>query len=84
MLDEWYTKMPNLKIKNINKVVPFMFMVHIFIGNNGFKSTFNFAFSGRKAGKGCYLYQPGVRAKNLNPGAKEIMERFKIPSNPET
>lgn len=41
-------------------------------------------FLGRKAGKGCYLYQPGVRAKNLNPGAKEIMERFKIPSNPET
>ncbi|XP_069742664.1 trifunctional enzyme subunit alpha, mitochondrial-like [Narcine bancroftii] len=40
-------------------------------------------FLGRKTGKGCYLYQAGVKAKNLNPGAKEILDRLKLPANPE-
>nr|UXL88868.1 mitochondrial trifunctional protein subunit alpha isoform 1 [Potamotrygon motoro]UXL88869.1 mitochondrial trifunctional protein subunit alpha isoform 2 [Potamotrygon motoro] len=40
-------------------------------------------FLGRKAGKGCYLYQAGVKAKNLNPGAKEILDHLKLPENPE-
>lgn len=40
-------------------------------------------FLGRKAGKGCYLYQAGVKAKNVNPGAKEILDHLKLPGNPE-
>ncbi|XP_072355092.1 hydroxyacyl-CoA dehydrogenase trifunctional multienzyme complex subunit alpha b isoform X3 [Scyliorhinus torazame] len=40
-------------------------------------------FLGRKAGKGCYLYQAGVKGKTLNPGAKEILDRFKLPVNLE-
>uniref|UniRef100_UPI00398E7D7B hydroxyacyl-CoA dehydrogenase trifunctional multienzyme complex subunit alpha b n=1 Tax=Pristiophorus japonicus TaxID=55135 RepID=UPI00398E7D7B len=40
-------------------------------------------FLGRKTGKGCYLYQAGVKGKTLNPGAKEILDRFKLPANPE-
>ncbi|XP_048453152.1 trifunctional enzyme subunit alpha, mitochondrial isoform X2 [Rhincodon typus] len=40
-------------------------------------------FLGRKTGKGCYLYQAGVKGKTLNPGAKEILERFKLPANLE-
>ncbi|XP_062891995.1 trifunctional enzyme subunit alpha, mitochondrial-like [Mobula hypostoma] len=40
-------------------------------------------FLGRKTGKGCYLYQAGVKAKNLNPGAKEILDHLKLPGNPE-
>ncbi|XP_067880171.1 hydroxyacyl-CoA dehydrogenase trifunctional multienzyme complex subunit alpha b [Heterodontus francisci] len=40
-------------------------------------------FLGRKAGKGCYLYQAGVKRKSLNPGAKEILDRFKLPASLE-
>ncbi|XP_059501667.1 trifunctional enzyme subunit alpha, mitochondrial-like isoform X2 [Stegostoma tigrinum] len=40
-------------------------------------------FLGRKTGKGCYLYQAGVKGKTLNPGTKEILERFKLPANVE-
>ncbi|XP_078069108.1 trifunctional enzyme subunit alpha, mitochondrial-like [Mustelus asterias] len=40
-------------------------------------------FLGRKAGKGCYVYQPGVKGKTLNPGAKEILDRFRLPVNLE-
>ncbi|XP_067840534.1 trifunctional enzyme subunit alpha, mitochondrial-like [Heptranchias perlo] len=39
-------------------------------------------FLGRKTGKGYFLYQAGVKGKNLNPGAKEILDRFKLPVNP--
>ncbi|XP_051880624.1 hydroxyacyl-CoA dehydrogenase trifunctional multienzyme complex subunit alpha a [Pristis pectinata] len=47
------------------------------------KSMVEKGFLGRKAGKGCYLYQAGTKAKNLNPGAKEILDRLKLPANPE-
>ncbi|XP_072419500.1 trifunctional enzyme subunit alpha, mitochondrial-like [Chiloscyllium punctatum] len=40
-------------------------------------------FLGRKTGKGCFIYQAGVKGKTLNPGAKEIFERFKLPANLE-
>ncbi|XP_078397568.1 trifunctional enzyme subunit alpha, mitochondrial-like [Cetorhinus maximus] len=40
-------------------------------------------FLGRKTGKGCYLYQAGAKGKTLNPGAKEILGRFKLPANLE-
>uniref|UniRef100_A0ACB8G950 Uncharacterized protein n=1 Tax=Sphaerodactylus townsendi TaxID=933632 RepID=A0ACB8G950_9SAUR len=40
-------------------------------------------FLGRKAGKGFYIYQQGVKNRNINTGMGEILERFKIPANPE-
>ncbi|XP_063040658.1 hydroxyacyl-CoA dehydrogenase trifunctional multienzyme complex subunit alpha b [Engraulis encrasicolus] len=35
-------------------------------------------FKGRKSGKGCYVYQPGIKSKDVNPGALEILEKFKM------
>ncbi|KAG2468072.1 ECHA enzyme, partial [Polypterus senegalus] len=40
-------------------------------------------FMGRKSGKGCYIYQEGVKSKNVNPGLEEIVEKFKLPVNSE-
>ncbi|XP_077186901.1 trifunctional enzyme subunit alpha, mitochondrial [Paroedura picta] len=40
-------------------------------------------FLGRKAGKGFYIYQEGVKNRSINTGTDEILERFKIPANPE-
>ncbi|KAK1171788.1 trifunctional enzyme subunit alpha, mitochondrial-like [Acipenser oxyrinchus oxyrinchus] len=40
-------------------------------------------FKGRKSGKGCYVYQEGTKNKNVNPGVEEILEKFKIPVNPD-
>ncbi|XP_041105751.1 trifunctional enzyme subunit alpha, mitochondrial-like isoform X2 [Polyodon spathula] len=40
-------------------------------------------FKGRKSGKGCYVYQEGTKNKSVNPGVEEILEKFKIPVNPE-
>ncbi|XP_007898654.2 trifunctional enzyme subunit alpha, mitochondrial [Callorhinchus milii] len=39
-------------------------------------------FLGRKSGKGNFIYQPGSKTRALNPGAKEILEQFKLPINP--
>ncbi|KAL2098927.1 hypothetical protein ACEWY4_005407 [Coilia grayii] len=35
-------------------------------------------FKGRKSGKGCYVYQPGIKTKDVNPEALEILEKFKM------
>ncbi|MGH0125498.1 UNVERIFIED_CONTAM: hypothetical protein FKN15_054595 [Acipenser sinensis] len=40
-------------------------------------------FKGRKSGKGCYVYQEGTKNKNVNPGVEEILQKFKIPVNPD-
>ncbi|MBN3297623.1 ECHA enzyme, partial [Amia calva] len=40
-------------------------------------------FMGRKSGKGNYVYQQGTKNKNVNPGAEEILEKYKIPANPQ-
>ncbi|XP_044277005.1 trifunctional enzyme subunit alpha, mitochondrial [Varanus komodoensis] len=40
-------------------------------------------FLGRKAGKGFYLYQEGVKNRNVNAGMDEILERFQVGAKPE-
>ncbi|NXU54876.1 ECHA enzyme, partial [Turnix velox] len=40
-------------------------------------------FLGRKAGKGFYIYQEGVKNRSLNSGMDEILERFKLTARPE-
>lgn len=39
--------------------------------------------TGRKAGKGFYVYQEGVKNRSVNSGMDEILARFKMPANPE-
>ncbi|XP_066530635.1 hydroxyacyl-CoA dehydrogenase trifunctional multienzyme complex subunit alpha b [Hoplias malabaricus] len=39
-------------------------------------------FKGRKSGRGCYVYQPGLKHKAVNPELEEILETFKITPNP--
>ncbi|KAL6477917.1 hypothetical protein MHYP_G00137520 [Metynnis hypsauchen] len=39
-------------------------------------------FKGRKSGKGCYLYQPGLKHKEVNPELEEILELYKMTPNP--
>ncbi|KAL7873339.1 hypothetical protein AOLI_G00124100 [Acnodon oligacanthus] len=39
-------------------------------------------FKGRKSGKGCYLYQPGLKHKDVNPELEEILELYKMTPNP--
>nr|ATA58412.1 mitochondrial ECHA [Eulimnogammarus verrucosus] len=35
-------------------------------------------YHGRKSGKGCFLYEKGVKDRPVNPGAEEILKRFKV------
>lgn len=39
-------------------------------------------FKGRKSGKGCYLYQPGLKVKLINSEIKDILEKYKLTPNP--
>lgn len=39
-------------------------------------------FKGRKSGKGCYVYQPGLKTKDVNPEIGDILEQFKLTPNP--
>ncbi|XP_072313744.1 hydroxyacyl-CoA dehydrogenase trifunctional multienzyme complex subunit alpha b [Eucyclogobius newberryi] len=39
-------------------------------------------FKGRKSGKGCYVYQPGLKTKELNSEMDEILEKYKLTPNP--
>uniref|UniRef100_A0A8C1JNT0 Trifunctional enzyme subunit alpha, mitochondrial n=1 Tax=Cyprinus carpio TaxID=7962 RepID=A0A8C1JNT0_CYPCA len=38
-------------------------------------------FKGRKSGKGCYIYQPGLKRRDVNTEALEILESYKLTSS---
>ncbi|KAM8952311.1 trifunctional enzyme subunit alpha, mitochondrial isoform 2-T2 [Pelodytes ibericus] len=40
-------------------------------------------FLGRKSGKGFYTYQEGVKTRSVNSGTEEILEKFKLQSQPQ-
>uniref|UniRef100_A0A3B3WGF4 Trifunctional enzyme subunit alpha, mitochondrial n=1 Tax=Poecilia mexicana TaxID=48701 RepID=A0A3B3WGF4_9TELE len=46
------------------------------------KTMVDLGFKGRKSGKGCYIYQPGRKGKDVNPDIGDILEKFKITPNP--
>ena len=35
-------------------------------------------YHGRKSGKGCFVYDKGVKDKPVNPGAQEILNKYKV------
>lgn len=37
---------------------------------------------GRKSGKGCYIYQPGLKTREVNPELGDILEKYKLTPNP--
>uniref|UniRef100_A0A673YH94 Trifunctional enzyme subunit alpha, mitochondrial n=1 Tax=Salmo trutta TaxID=8032 RepID=A0A673YH94_SALTR len=39
-------------------------------------------FKGRKSGKGCYVYTPGLKSKDVNPDIDDLLEKFKLTPNP--
>lgn len=41
-----------------------------------------FPLAGRKALKGFYIYQEGVKNRSLNSGMDELLARFKLSANP--
>ncbi|KAJ8391495.1 hypothetical protein AAFF_G00088170 [Aldrovandia affinis] len=46
------------------------------------KTMVDKGFKGRKSGKGCYVYEAGVKDKSVNPGVEEILEKFKMVAPP--
>lgn len=39
--------------------------------------------AGRKAGKGFYVYQEGVKNRSVNSGMDEILQKFRVTPNPD-
>ncbi|CAL8273337.1 unnamed protein product [Merluccius merluccius] len=46
------------------------------------KTMVDMGFKGRKSGKGCYVYQQGLKTKEVNTEVDEIMEKYKLTPNP--
>lgn len=40
-------------------------------------------FLGRKSGKGCYIYTPGVKDRNVNPGVEAMQAKYAKPKSME-
>ncbi|KAK0154816.1 Trifunctional enzyme subunit alpha, mitochondrial [Merluccius polli] len=46
------------------------------------KTMVDMGFKGRKSGKGCYVYQQGLKTKEVNTEVDEIMEKYRLTPNP--
>uniref|UniRef100_A0A3Q3KAW9 Trifunctional enzyme subunit alpha, mitochondrial n=1 Tax=Monopterus albus TaxID=43700 RepID=A0A3Q3KAW9_MONAL len=46
------------------------------------KTMVDKGFKGRKSGKGCYIYQRGLKRKDVNPELGDILGKYKMTPNP--
>ncbi|XP_068607739.1 hydroxyacyl-CoA dehydrogenase trifunctional multienzyme complex subunit alpha b [Brachionichthys hirsutus] len=46
------------------------------------KNMVELGFKGRKSGKGCYVYTPGLKTKDINPDIHNILQKYKLTPNP--